>query len=250
MKSNQKGFGVVEIVLVLIVVGFIAVLSWWVWQSNTNSQQKVTTAQNKDKEQAPSKQIIELKEYKNDSVKLSFRYPAGWSLKEDLGNPRGIGNEGTIAVTSPAGVIVSIEPNYGGKGGGCIDDPADKPHNTSNCNTLEILSKEKVAAQSNIEETDRDGKDIYLYRFKYTEARQATATPPPSTYGIFLSNDKELITVSKPIIGALFNNGFIRRSDGPVIETSVTGKGLTDPEKLKSDEVKQAEDILRSLQLL
>lgn len=43
MKINQKGFGAVEVIIVLVVVGLIGGAGWYVWQKNKDNDSTKTT---------------------------------------------------------------------------------------------------------------------------------------------------------------------------------------------------------------
>jgi hypothetical protein len=250
MNNNQKGFSAVEAVIVLIIIGLIGFGGWYVWHSKVNTAKNSTTdgssVGGKSSSKKPSgQQATVFKEYKNTSVGLSFKYPDTWDLTENLSNIRDLGDEGVISVVSPNGLALHINPNYGGKGGGCLDDPTDVAHNTKSCSTLEIISKEKMTAKSNIAQEE----NIYLFSVKYTGPRKDDIAPA-SSYAIYLSNNKQEIDATEPLIGAWFNLGIISNSEGPNIDTFLDGVDLTSSSVLKSDDVKKAADILQSLQIL
>ena len=56
MKNNQKGFGTVELIIVLVVVGLLGFAGWYVWQKNNksdDSQNNQATTQNDQEQTAP-----------------------------------------------------------------------------------------------------------------------------------------------------------------------------------------------------
>jgi hypothetical protein len=72
MKINQKGFSVVEIILLLAFVGLIAGTGWYVWKQRDNS--KATN----NLHDSSTSQKTKLSEYKNDELGLKFSYPSEW----------------------------------------------------------------------------------------------------------------------------------------------------------------------------
>ena len=247
MHKNQKGFSAVEGLIILVIVLLIGAAGWFVWQRNQddNIESAATKTSQATTKNSSDEKLIE---YKNASVHLSFKYPYDWSLNEDLSNPRQMGNEGTITLKSPDGLTLHINPDYGGKGGGCLENPADKPHNTENCSTLEVLSKEKIATKAKTE-GEIDGPDIYLFRARYTAARE-NGKVPASEFGVFLSNNKYIIEASEPLVGAWFISGIIGSANEINITTFLETDNLTTAKSLQSNEVKQAEDVLRSLNII
>jgi prepilin-type N-terminal cleavage/methylation domain-containing protein len=83
MNANQKGFSVVEILIVLAVVGLIGGAGWYVWHSraskdtsSTTSPSTSTTTKPNTVESTPSN----LSKYDDDYV--SFSYPSDWKVEK------------------------------------------------------------------------------------------------------------------------------------------------------------------------
>ena len=83
MKNNQKGFSGVEGLLTLVIVGLIAFVGWYVWSTNSKSNQTLTNA-NKTSESTTASPKIPLgwTSYENKSLGISFAYPKNWSFKD------------------------------------------------------------------------------------------------------------------------------------------------------------------------
>jgi prepilin-type N-terminal cleavage/methylation domain-containing protein len=86
MKANQKGFSVVEILIVIMVVGLIGGAGWYVWQSknkdkNTNTSDSSQSTSNKvDKKQEAPTSTSNLKTTNLASNKVSFSSPSSWEV--------------------------------------------------------------------------------------------------------------------------------------------------------------------------
>lgn len=73
--KNQKGFGAVETILVLVIVGLIGGVGWYVWDAKKESDKSLN--------QASQTEIVaanksKLSEYKNEELGLSLKYPKEW----------------------------------------------------------------------------------------------------------------------------------------------------------------------------
>lgn len=78
MKANQKGFTVVEILIVVVVVGLLGFIGWRVYESQ-NSKENKEQASTSQTTQTPEKttQASSTKEYKGTLV--TFQYPKEWT---------------------------------------------------------------------------------------------------------------------------------------------------------------------------
>ncbi|MDQ3064918.1 MAG: hypothetical protein M3Q36_01460 [bacterium] len=82
-KWNQNGFSAVEGLLILITIGLIGGVSWYVWQSKNNRVQ-----QNQASSNTPQAKVIDnsgiipkgWREYKDPKYKFSFSYPEDWKI--------------------------------------------------------------------------------------------------------------------------------------------------------------------------
>ena len=93
MRKNEKGFGVVEILLVILVIGLLVAVGWMFFDRQKNKQDdKITDAQQttqKTTEQQPSEdaEVVKTSIYPNDSSgsvsKDSYKVtlPDGWSVQ-------------------------------------------------------------------------------------------------------------------------------------------------------------------------
>lgn len=92
MKINQKGFSVVEILIVIVVVGLLGTVGWLVYdrQNNKSDKEKANTAQTqtetqkvetpKQEEAKPVDETANWREEKSTEFGFSYKYPSdtGW----------------------------------------------------------------------------------------------------------------------------------------------------------------------------
>lgn len=93
MKSNQKGFSVVEILIVIVVVGLLGAVGWLVYDRQKSPKQSETTQQSSstqenlrptnDKKEDQKLINAGWKVYTSEKLKISFEYPDGWTVKEE-----------------------------------------------------------------------------------------------------------------------------------------------------------------------
>lgn len=85
MKSNQKGFGVVEILIIIVVVGLLGAVGWLVYdRQKSNTADSQTATQESEQQEETPKQEAKLNvpegwvKYKDIPSSVSFYYPADW----------------------------------------------------------------------------------------------------------------------------------------------------------------------------
>lgn len=90
MKRNENGFSLIESLLVLIIIGLIAFVGWYVWQSKHKTDKLLTTPsssvtapvkKSKTKSSAADK-YAGWKTYTLKYEKASIKYPADWTISE------------------------------------------------------------------------------------------------------------------------------------------------------------------------
>jgi Tfp pilus assembly protein PilE len=91
-KKSESGFSVVELILVIVIVALIGVVGWMVYKNHhknssktisSNSQSSKTVISNSDsKTISTNEQYAGWKTYTTKYEKLSFKYPANWTLKD------------------------------------------------------------------------------------------------------------------------------------------------------------------------
>lgn len=83
MKKNEKGFGAVEALLVLVIVAVLGFVGWYVWHNRATNTAPTTTSASASKVTTYSRTTTvpsDWRSYKNTTYKLSLAYPnGGWS---------------------------------------------------------------------------------------------------------------------------------------------------------------------------
>lgn len=83
MKINQKGFSVVEVLIVFIVLGLIGGAGWYVWKKNNDTKPANTqnSEQNKQTSNGPTPdEYTNWKTYTSTKGGFSFKYPNDWVI--------------------------------------------------------------------------------------------------------------------------------------------------------------------------
>lgn len=81
MKNNQKGFSVVEALLILVAIGLIGFVGWYVWnasKSNSTSDSQTNNTQQTTKSKYTVKNVDVKIFTKNDLAKIPASAPAGF----------------------------------------------------------------------------------------------------------------------------------------------------------------------------
>ncbi len=84
MNTNQKGFSVVETLIVIIVVGLIGGAGWYVWQSKNKKPDSANTSQTTQTQQVTPEKAVEVTNTYQSKLypSLSFIVPSGWQVNE------------------------------------------------------------------------------------------------------------------------------------------------------------------------
>lgn len=86
MKTNQKGFSAIEGILVLVIVGLIGFVGWYVWQSNKTMSDVTSDVTGKASSQStaePDEQKYVGKRYTSSMGAFSMELLNGWTVEED-----------------------------------------------------------------------------------------------------------------------------------------------------------------------
>lgn len=102
MKNNQKGFGAVEALIIVVIVGLVGFGGWYVWNARaetdtqTVSQKQADGADKKnDIEKTPYSKPANYTSYSNTDLNFSLAYPTAWGVLESGGSHGGLFNSQT-----------------------------------------------------------------------------------------------------------------------------------------------------------
>src|SRR5437870_2879047 len=125
--KNQKGFSLVESLLLLVLVGLIGFVGWYVWNTHNktadtlnNADQANSSVANYSKKQAATTSSNDAyagwKEYCSKQEKSCFKYPSDWIAKSE-DSPDSSGD--SLRLTSSKGTVIIWNSSVSGIGGDC-----------------------------------------------------------------------------------------------------------------------------------
>jgi len=91
-KLNSNGFGVVEGLLILVIVGIIGSTGFYVYKVNSNTEESLSNIGRSEIQKQGKGDGLEEKNvdpyegwktYESDKLPFSFRYPADWAINGD-----------------------------------------------------------------------------------------------------------------------------------------------------------------------
>lgn len=124
MKANQKGFSVVEILIVIVVIGLLGAIGWLVYdrQKNKTSETSNTQVSTAQKEEAKTVDPYEgWKTYALKYEKFNFKYPDGYTVddKSTTASPDVVPGADWLKLSKDNGFVISIQTGLYGVGGIC-----------------------------------------------------------------------------------------------------------------------------------
>jgi type II secretory pathway pseudopilin PulG len=124
MKTNQKGFSVVEILIIMVVVGLLGAVGWLVYDRQNNKADNKTTSEQKQethKEETTPDLYADWQTYNLKYEKLSFKYPKSYTVddKSSDANPDVTPGADWLKLTKDNGFVISIQTGLNGVGGSC-----------------------------------------------------------------------------------------------------------------------------------
>jgi hypothetical protein len=149
MKTNYRGFGAIEVAILLAVVGLLGFGGWYVWQSKDkyNSQQ-ATNAQASTKQNTKENIVDILATYTNSKYDISLKYPKGWSESSTDGTSPVL----QASFSSPDFNLATLDNGYRIDAGGAFYVWVN-PLDTSNIDPAYKQSAEKNLGKSTIDDT-------------------------------------------------------------------------------------------------
>ncbi|MCK9641744.1 MAG: hypothetical protein M0R39_17715 [Prolixibacteraceae bacterium] len=166
-NSKQQGFGVVEAILIIVIIGIIGGAGWYVWSSQQKHYDNIdgTTAPTSTQ---PTPTTTPSDTYTDSVANFSVKYPTTWKLVTTKATQADLPTVSTT-ITSPTGTKLLLKTDYGGKGGYCEPKPQDKPYQAGNtCPTAENFSKTAIGETTYGSSYQKGQKiPIYLVESRY-----------------------------------------------------------------------------------
>lgn len=140
-KNNESGFGVVELLLVIVIVLLIGTVGWLVYKmhvkapvANVSSSKNIPTKSN-----SLSTSTVKYSTYSDPTAQASFTYPNNWiltSVRGECDEPNGCTPStdkiSAVLVTSPDSTVKLLWSGISGVGGMCDNTIPPSQTNQSN----------------------------------------------------------------------------------------------------------------------
>jgi Tfp pilus assembly protein PilE len=132
VRKNEAGFSPVEIVMVLVIVALLGAVGFLVYKNQhktTTASVTTATATKQPATKTPlasTDQYAGWKSYTLKYEKLTFKYPAGWTLKDDSASQGLTPNADSVSLTASNGFSASINTGWDG-GGDSLNLATDSP---------------------------------------------------------------------------------------------------------------------------
>lgn len=239
MHKNQKGFGHLGVVVIVIVISLIGLSGWFVYssQNSKDSAAKVANTGTANEPKKDNRKVApSLKTYANDEYGMSFSYPSNWSITEQLEDIGRGANEGQVSLVSPYGTKIIFNLDQGGKGGDCIDEDAGDIRTTRTCTTVDYIDSQKILQPIG-------AKLLYLYKAKVTESEQRGGSV---AYRYAIGDT--------PMSGSQLQSGFVSGANNKkgYITIAYTGKNDAENDSMSffmTQEAKEISEVLQTLKI-
>jgi len=104
MKNHQHGFGIVEVIILLVILGLVGLSGWFVWQKQ-HPDNPVKSASHSTVSNTPPAKDNSYKvpegyiSYENKELGFKFAYPAAWGNAENDNDTTASGEKKTFGVS-------------------------------------------------------------------------------------------------------------------------------------------------------
>jgi hypothetical protein len=258
LSRNQQGFTAVEGLLLVVILGIIGYVGWFVYSRNAPARTSTDTAQSATTSPSPAAVAkAETTTYTDSVGSYTVTYPKTWKIVTEkvLDDPAMKISKSTL--TSPTGTVLNMISDNGGKGGDCQPETGDVPFKAGNaCPSWVYLASEKLSLPDVFSPihygNPYDGMkyepaDIRLVDVKYADRDGK----PTYIIGLDKASTVRAIELNKPEMGAFVNYTFITVYDSkgtfhPYIYAYASGP---DEAFLKSADATTIREILRSLKV-
>jgi hypothetical protein len=204
-KTNQHGFHIWLITLIVVVLAGLGFAGWYVWDKNqnqtTDEQTSTTpTTSNSLNLEPYDGGIIELEHtYADAELPVSFSYPAGWrvtageGINSDANNPL---RDISILSSDDSFTIYINEWSYA-KGYNCEPKTTDVPFAIGNeCGSMEVVSADPTGAY--VYDENGEQYTVMLTTRQYSESEATIEGPTSFQICLEAENDKYPIETSVP----------------------------------------------------
>ena len=243
---------------IIILLGASAGALYMLFNQKAPEAKPQSTDTRQTSTQSKTDKTIELdKTYVDTTGKFSVKYPSTWKVKTETGI-QGDPNSPTTTstLTSPAGTVLNLRSDWGGRGGMCEPEATDKPFAAGNvCPTIQTLTAETLPVD-NVYYADTEvgassSKSTYKQAAVVLVTEHWADTKGVSQYvvGVASTNLNDGQLAFAPTMGALSSYPWITNYNAagkfqPYIYAYASGKTA---DFLKSDDVSVIKDILRTL---
>lgn len=241
---GQRGFGIVELIIIVAVLTLLGVGGWYVWQAvnpNSDNSQETQPPQGNGSNQSL---YAGWKTYSDAVGKFTVQHPSDWKIEPWHGTQGG--DPITDAkLISPKGTVLKLAANYGGKGGGqCDPAPGDKPFQVGNkCFSWEIVWAERLPID--VDAYVQDGSIEKNNVFAVAQRAVSGEGKPTLTLGLVARNT-ETIKLDEPLMGSPPFLFISQTQNTPYIEIYATSQ---DAGFFESEDGKTVKNILHSFKM-
>lgn len=120
LHQNQKGFGIIEGLLIIVVISIIGGAGYYVYQANKATNESLNNTGNSETAKQENEKSAETeeadptegwKEYVSTEGKFSFKYPANWLTAD---SPE-LCSEGTVMIAPTKETLGKCASDFGGQ---------------------------------------------------------------------------------------------------------------------------------------
>lgn len=235
LKNNQ-GFTIIEVMFFVLVGAIIVGGAYYVGsqKDKKDSGSSLTTGNQSDSR----------KSFPRAGVSIDNKYD--WEIEDSLTTDK-IGDQevsgGTLVFKLPSGANVEFRVGTAGFGGECEPGSTDKFHEKAECPTQEFLSRTKVTGPY----TSNDYSYVLNLYHRYDTERDGT-----HNYSLCLSSDAADGTFPKELNKPEFGIGIpcvFSNNEGDIF-MDITGIDNSTPQFFDNADIKQIEEVLKTIQVL
>lgn len=134
MRKNQKGFSLIEALLILVIVGILGGTGWYVWHAKQDTDETLSAVNipsaATESRKSISKPYANWKTATSPRGKFSFKYPSSWKYSQSIGVKDNVEH---IVLDGPK-LRLTIDSFNG-------DDPANGGNPGTKCNDCQQIKE-------------------------------------------------------------------------------------------------------------